>query len=46
MLKNGTLYEDLGANYFTQQNNSRHASRLVNRLKNLGFTVQIEPMAP
>jgi transposase len=42
MLKNGTLYEDLGANYFDQKAKERQAMRLINRLHNLGYQVHIE----
>jgi transposase len=45
MLKNGTLYQDLGANHFNQRAKGKHVLRLVNRLQNLGFAVQITPMA-
>ena len=45
MLKNGTLYQDLGANHFDKRAKGRHVLKLVNRLKNLGFAVQITPMA-
>jgi transposase len=45
MLKNGTLYEDLGANHFDKRAQGKHVLQLVNRLKNLGFAVQITPMA-
>ena len=45
MLKNGTLYQDLGANHFDNRAKSKHVLQLVNRLKNLGFAVQITPMA-
>jgi transposase len=41
MLKNGTLYQDLGANYFNQQQNHRQALRLLNRLDQLGYDVKI-----
>ena len=42
MLKNGTLYEDLGANYFDQKAKERQAMRLINRLQSLGYQVHIE----
>ena len=42
MLKNGTLYEDLGANYFDQKSKERQAMRLINRLHTLGYQVHIE----
>jgi hypothetical protein len=45
MLKNGTLYEDLGASYFDSRAKGKHVLRLVNRLQNLGFDVQITPLA-
>lgn len=45
MLKNGTLYQDLGANHFDNRAKGKQVLRLVNRLKNLGFAVQISPMA-
>ena len=45
MLKNGTLYQDLGANHFDKRAKGKHVLKLVNRLKNLGFAVQITPMA-
>ena len=45
LLKNGTLYQDLGANHFDKRAQGKHVLRLVNRLKNLGFAVQITPMA-
>jgi transposase len=46
MLKNGTFYEDLGANHFDNRAKGKHVLRLVNRLQNLGFDVQITPLAP
>jgi len=45
MLKNGTLYQDLGANFFDYHAKSKQVLRLVNRLQNLGYDVQIAPMA-
>jgi transposase len=45
MLKNGTLYKDLGANHFDNRDKGKQALRLVNRLQNLGFAVQISPIA-
>jgi transposase len=45
MLKNGTLYQDLGATYFDNRAKDKQALRLVSRLKNLGFEVQITPVA-
>jgi transposase len=45
MLKNGTAYQDLGASYFDNRAKDKQALRLVSRLKNLGFEVQIKPLA-
>jgi hypothetical protein len=45
MLKNGTFYEDLGPNHFDNQAKSKHALRLVRRLQNLGYAVEITPRA-
>jgi transposase len=42
MLKNGTLYEDLGPNYFDQKAKERQTMRLINRLHILGYQVHIE----
>jgi transposase len=43
MLKNGTLYQDLGAGHFDNRAKGKHIQRLVSRLQNLGFVVQITP---
>ena len=45
MLKNGTLYQDLGANHFDNRDKGKQALRLLNRLQSLGFAVQITSMA-
>ena len=45
MLKNGTLYHDLGPNHFDNRAKGNQVLRLVNRLQNLGFAVQITPRA-
>jgi len=45
MLKDGTLYQDLGANHFDNRDKDKQALRLVNRLQSLGFAVQITSMA-
>jgi len=43
ILKDGTIYQDPGANYLDNRAKANHALRLVNRLKTLGFDVQIAP---
>jgi len=45
MLKDGTFYQDLGATHFDRRRPEAHARRLVKRLAELGFSVQLEPLA-
>ena len=45
MLANGTLYQDLGADHFDRRTKTAHTKRLVSRLQNLGYDVQITPLA-
>jgi transposase len=45
MLVDGTLYQDLGASHFDRNNQAANTKRLVTRLKNLGYDVQITPLA-
>ena len=45
MLKDGTLYQDLGTNHLDNREKGKQALRLVNRLQSLGFAVQITSMA-
>jgi transposase len=45
MLKDGTLYQDLGANHFDNRDKGKQALRLVNRLQSLGYAVQITSIA-
>ena len=44
MLKNGTLYEDLGSDHFDRRAKGKQILRLVSRIQNLGFAVQITPI--
>ena len=44
MLKNGSLYQDLGTNHFDNRAKHKQVLRLVNRLQNLGFNVQVSPI--
>src|SRR5438874_9984233 len=37
MLKNGTLYEELGRGHFDQRAQGKQVHRLINRLRNFGF---------
>jgi transposase len=45
MLKNGTLYQDLGADHFDLRAKGKQVLRLVNRLQHLGYAVHISPIA-
>jgi transposase len=45
MLKDGTCYQDLGADHFDRRAKAAQTNRLVARLQNLGYAVQITPMA-
>lgn len=44
MLKDGTSYHYLGANHFDHHAKHAQTSRLLARLKNLGYDVQITPV--
>jgi transposase len=43
MLKHGTLYADLGPAHFDKRAQAKQVHRLIDRLRNLGFAVQITP---
>jgi len=45
ILKNGTPYQDLGADHFQRRSKITHTQRLVRRLENLGYAVDIKPIA-
>lgn len=45
MLKDGTLYDDLGADHFDRRAKTAQTKRLVTRLESLGYAVQITPLA-
>ncbi len=44
MLIDGTLYHDLGSDHFDRNAKAAHTKRLVTRLQNLGYAVQITPL--
>ena len=44
MLKDGTCYQDLGHDYFDRRAKTTQTKRLVTRLQNLGYAVQITPL--
>jgi len=45
MLKDGTFYQDLGAIHFDRRRPDAQARRLIKRLADLGFSVQLKPAA-
>jgi transposase len=45
MLKNKVPYQDLGGDYFIRRNKTAHTRRLLRSLKNLGYAVQLTPIA-
>jgi transposase len=45
MLKDGTLYQDLGADHFKRRSKTTQTQRLINRLQHLGYAVDIKPLA-
>jgi transposase len=45
IIKNGTEYQDLGPDYFQRRDKRKAAFRLVERLKNMGYDVQLQPIA-
>jgi len=45
MLISGELYRDLGPDHFDRRAKARQTNRLLARLQNLGYAVQITPLA-
>jgi transposase len=45
MLKDGTLYQDLGSNHFQTRSKGQQTNRLVQRLADLGYDVALTPLA-
>jgi transposase len=45
ILRDGTLYQELGANYYDQKNAQQVQRHLVRRLQKLGYTVTLQPAA-
>ena len=44
MLKDGTFYQDLGADHFNCRDNAAQTKRLLAKLQSLGYDVQITPI--
>ena len=45
MLKHGTFYEDLGADYLIKRNAATTVAKLAQRIKDLGYDVQYQAAA-
>jgi transposase len=45
MLKDGTIYQDLGCDHFKCHSADQQKKRLVKRLSDLGFAVERKPLA-
>jgi hypothetical protein len=45
MLKDGTMYKDLGRDHFVRRSTDQQKNRLVKSLADLGYTVEIKPIA-
>jgi len=45
MLKDGTVYQDLGPDHFNRRSKITQTQRLVRRLEHMGFAVDIKPIA-
>jgi transposase len=45
MLKDGTIYQDLGVGHFNRHSKDQQKSRLVKRLADLGYAVEVKPLA-
>jgi hypothetical protein len=45
MLKDGTQFEDLGADHFHRRSKDMRAKRLVTQLEKLGFEAKLTPLA-
>ena len=45
MLKDGTMYQDLGSGHFDRRSKHQQKNRLLKRLADLGYAVEIKPLA-
>ena len=45
MLKDGTMYKDLGRNHFDRRSSDQQKNRLVKRSADLGYAVEIKQLA-
>jgi len=42
-LEDGTMYQDLGPNHFDRRSKEQQKNRLLKRLADLGYVVQLAP---
>ena len=45
MLKDGTMYQHLGPTHFDQRAKERQKNRLIKRLTDLGYAVELAPLS-
>jgi transposase len=45
MLKDGTMYKDLGSDHFHRRSKTTQSQHLIRRLEHLGYAVDIKPVA-
>ena len=45
MLKDGTMYQDLGSSHFHRRSKDQQKNRLLKRLADLGYAVELKPIA-
>jgi hypothetical protein len=45
ILRDGSVYQDLGQTYFDERDRTRITQRLIQRLRNLGLAVEVQPIA-
>jgi transposase len=45
MIANGTFYQDLGADHFERRTKPNQVKRLIAKLQNLGYEVDVKPLA-
>ena len=45
MLKDGTMYNDLGRDHFDRRSAEQQKKKLIKRLTDLGYAVEIKPLA-
>ena len=44
MLKDGTMYQDLGCDHFKRRSTDQQKKHLLKRLSELGYAVELKPL--